>query len=121
MRPIDSSYDRNLARSLDRAAPVRAALMAGETVDYATVEDLCDDLSWRDITRDLDVEDAGEGYRLTLPGLLRATRARLGLAQPAMADRLGVPMRTYQSWEAGQVPQHPELVVRALRDVQERG
>lgn len=119
MRPANSSYDRGIAESLDRAAPVRDRLLAGETVDYATIDDLCDDLAWHDITREHEVEEvAGEGYRLTLAALLRAVRDLLGgIAQREMAEWLGVPMRTYQSWEGGQEPQHRDMLMRALRDL----
>lgn len=40
---------------------------------------------------------------------LRSWRASLCLTQPAAADLLGVPLRTYARWEAKGVP-YPKLV-----------
>lgn len=55
-----------------------------------------------------------------LPADLRAARDRLGYSQTKMAAALGVPMRTYQSWEGGQEPQHPDLIRLAVAEVERR-
>lgn len=53
------------------------------------------------------------------PQGLQAKRANLGLSQQAIADALGVNVRTWQNWEAGAVPpQYPLMLVRALRDLE---
>ena len=46
---------------------------------------------------------------------LTETRARLGFTQPRMADYLGVPVATYQSWEMGL--REPSAAVMRLLDV----
>jgi len=50
---------------------------------------------------------------------LRRWRASYGWSQQVAADTLGVPRRSYQRWEAGILPDHPVLVLHALRGVTE--
>lgn len=50
---------------------------------------------------------------------LRALRHRLDLSQQAMADRLGVHLRTWQAWEYGEASPPGNLLERALRDLTE--
>ena len=46
---------------------------------------------------------------------LRAWRARLGLTQARLAERLGLPRATVARWEAGLMPiRHPEILRLAL-------
>ena len=55
----------------------------------------------------------------TSPQGLAAKRADLGLSQQAIADHLGVKLRTWQSWEYGErPPQYPKMLVRAIRDLE---
>lgn len=52
------------------------------------------------------------------PADLKAWRGRMGLTQPDLARRLGVTLRAYQYWEAGERSNPGLLLVRALRDLE---
>lgn len=66
------------------------------------------------------LEDADRRSLEELAADLRATRDRLGLSQRAMAAALRVPLRTYESWEGGQEPQHPSVLRLAVAELERR-
>jgi len=61
------------------------------------------------------------------PDTLRAVRARLGLTQTEVANELGVDLRTYQRWEAGDTPlprwleRKTATMIHRLHDAMEAG
>jgi DNA-binding transcriptional regulator YiaG len=44
------------------------------------------------------------GVLMTTPQQIKELRQRLGISQAALAERLGVSIRTVKYWEAGAVP-----------------
>lgn len=59
----------------------------------------------------MDAAPAAPGYPTDLSDI-RAIRADLGISQSAMADLMGMPLRSFQAIEAGENPQRP-IHVRA--------
>jgi DNA-binding XRE family transcriptional regulator len=53
-----------------------------------------------------------------LPAILKAWRRSNGHTQKLAALILGVPLRTYQGWEAGREPEHVKLVCLAIRGLE---
>ena len=48
------------------------------------------------------------------PANLKARRLALGLSQPRLAERLGVPQSTIWRWESATVPFRPHILELAL-------
>lgn len=112
-RDLEAVHTRRLNAALE-AAERRAIEQGGREAVFARAH--------RDTRLGLEAPYDEDGLVETIEtaDILRAARDRLGLSQRAMAEAMDIPLRTYESWEGGQEPQHPSLVRLAVAELERR-
>ena len=99
---------------------------AMQDTDWAKIDAMTDEDIGRQVAGDPDVAPILTEAE-TVAAMARTVRKRLGLSQPAFAERYGIPVGTLRDWEQGRkrpgaaalpylrvIAREPEMVERAL-------